>query len=256
MKYKIAILFFICTIINACNYPITMVGHRGCLLGVENTEEAFVNGATHFGYQGLECDVKVTVDSQLVCWHDDHLQRVGIDSITIPTSTLAQLQAITLVQTRQDITYTAKICTVDRYLEICQENDVFPVIELKWGIGLNNNDMTLFPRLYQLIEKHRLEKDAIILTSMQQSIEYIRTNYPQLTCQWLRHNVKEEDYAWCKQWDVSLSVAHTSITEEVIIRSKKMGKAVATWTVNKGADYERVKNIGCKYITTDYLEIN
>ena len=53
MKYKIAILFFICTIINACNYPITMVGHRGCLLGVENTEEAFINGATHFGYQGL-----------------------------------------------------------------------------------------------------------------------------------------------------------------------------------------------------------
>ena len=95
MKYKIAILCFICTIINACNYPITMVGHRGCLLGVENTEEAFINGATHFGYQGLECDVKVTVDSQLVCWHDDHLQRIGIDSITIPTSTLAQLQAIT-----------------------------------------------------------------------------------------------------------------------------------------------------------------
>mgnify|MGYP003408384285 FL=1 len=256
MKTKITLLCLVCIIIQACNHPITFVGHRGSLLGVENTEEAFINGATHFGYQGLECDVKVTVDSQLVCWHDDHLQRAGIDSIMIPTTTLNQLQSITLVQTRKDITYTAKICTVDRYLQICKENKVFPVIELKWGIGLNNNDMTLFPVLYELIEKHGLIEEAVILTSMQQSIEYIRTNYPQLTCQWLRHTVKEEDYAWCKQWDVALSVAHTSVTKEVIARSKEMGKVVATWTVNQVADHERVKELGCKYVTNDYLEIN
>lgn len=255
MKTKITLLCLVCTIIQACNQPVTFVGHRGSLLGVENTEEAFINGAIHFGYQGLECDVKVTVDSQLVCWHDDHLQRAGIDSMMIPTSSLAELEAITLVQTRKDITYTAKICTVDRYLEICKENNVFPVVELKWGIGLNNNDMTLFPALYQLIEKYGLVEESVILTSMQQSIEYIRTNYPQLTCQWLRHNVQEADYAWCKQWNVTLSVPHTAVTEEVITRSQEIGKAVATWTVNEVKDYERVKALGCQYVTTDYLEI-
>ena len=256
MKTKILLICLLCTVIQACNHSTIFVGHRGCLLGVENTAEAFINGATHFGYQGLECDVKVTVDSQLVCWHDDHLKRVGIDSIMIPATTLEQLQSLSLVQTRKDVTYTAKICTVDEYLAICKEYNVFPVIELKWGIGLNNNDMTLFPALYALIEKHGLVEEAIILTSMKQSLEYIRSNYPQLTCQWLRHKVQDEEYTWCQDWGVDLSVAHTSVTEDVIAHSKQIKKDVATWTVNDIADYERVKELGCKYVTTDYLEIN
>jgi glycerophosphoryl diester phosphodiesterase len=257
MKTKILLLCLLCTIIQACNQSTVFIGHRVSLLGVENTAEAFVNGVTHFGYQGLECDVKVTVDSQLVCWHDDDLKRVGVDStITIPTTTLQQLQTLNLQQTRKEITYTAHICTVEEYLAICQQYNVFPVVELKWGIGLNNNDMTLFPALYALIEKYGLVEETVILTSMKHSIEYIRSNYPQLTCQWLRHQVQEEDYAWCQQWDVTLSVAHTSVTEDVVLRSKKMDKDVATWTVNRIEDYQRVKDLDCKYLTTDYLVIN
>ena len=255
MKTKILFLCLMGTIIQACSQSPIYVGHRGSLLGVENTREAFVNGATHFGYDGLECDVKVTIDSQLVCWHDDHLERVGVDSLLIPNSTLAELQALTLTQTRKDVTYTAEICTVDEYLGICQEYGVFPVVELKWAIGLNNNDMTLFPKLFALIEKHRLIEEVVILTSMQQSIEYIREHYPQLQCQWLRHQIQEGDYDWCEQWNVPLSVPHTSVTKEVIKSSQQMGKYVATWTVNEATDYERVKELGCKYITTDYLWI-
>ena len=148
------------------------------------------------------------------------------------------------------------ICTVDEYLAICAKYDVFPVVELKWAIGINNNDMTLFPALYALIEKYGLVEETIILTSMKQSIEYIRSNYPQLTCQWLRHHVEEDDYAWCQEWDVTLSMAHTSVTEDVILRSKQINKDVATWTVNRVEDYQRVQQLGCKYVTTDYLVIN
>ena len=71
MKMKVVLLCLLCIGIQACNRSTIFVGHRGSLFGVENIAEAFINGATHFGYQGLECDVKVTVDSQLVCWHDD-----------------------------------------------------------------------------------------------------------------------------------------------------------------------------------------
>jgi glycerophosphoryl diester phosphodiesterase len=35
-----------------------------------------------------------------------------------------------------------------------------------------------------------------------------------------------------------------------------MDKDVATWTVNRIEDYQRVKDLGCKYVTTDYLVIN
>lgn len=244
----------LCTILQACEKKITLIGHRGSLLGVENTADAFINGVTHYGYEGLECDVKTTVDSQLVCWHDDHLERGGIDSLTIPTMTLADLQSLRLQQTRKEVTYTATICTVDEYLAICKKYDVFPVVELKWAIGLNNNDMSLFPKLYAILEKHGLVDETVILTSMQKSLEYVRTNYPELKCQWLRMTVKEEDYAWCQEWNVPLSVPHTSVTEDLANRCKEMGMPLATWTVNKIEDYERVKELGCQFVTTDYLE--
>ena len=172
------IILAICLIgaLTSCTQQPTMIGHRGSLLGVENTEEAFINGAKHFGYQGLECDVKTTLDGQCVCWHDDHLQRAGIEEVLIPEITLDSLLSLPLTQTRKDVTYTATICTVDRYLEICKEYNVFPVVELKWATGINNNDMTLFPSLYALIEKHGLVEEAVILTSMRKSLEYIRTN--------------------------------------------------------------------------------
>ena len=180
MKQTIFIVCLIGLFAQSCSKRPTFIGHRGSLLGVENTEEAFINGAQHFGYQGLECDVKTTKDGQCICWHDNDLKRVGIDSVLIAETTLDSLQTITLTQTRKDITYTATICTVDRYLEICKEYKVFPVVELKWATGINNNDMTLFPSLYALIEKHDLVEETVILTSMRKSLEYIRTNYPRL----------------------------------------------------------------------------
>lgn len=114
------IIFALCLLgtITSCTKQPTMIGHRGSLLGVENTEEAFINGATHFGYQGLECDVKTTLDGQCVCWHDNNLKRGGWEEVVIAETTLDSLLTYTLTQTRKEQTYTATICTVDRYLEI------------------------------------------------------------------------------------------------------------------------------------------
>ena len=44
-----------------------MIGHRGSRSGVENTEAAFINGVTYYGFQGLETDVKITKDGHYVC---------------------------------------------------------------------------------------------------------------------------------------------------------------------------------------------
>ncbi len=53
-----------------------LVGHRGSLWGLENSEEAFINGAKK-GYDYLETDVKVTKDGKHVCCHNDDLTSWG-----------------------------------------------------------------------------------------------------------------------------------------------------------------------------------
>ncbi|MBP5688061.1 MAG: hypothetical protein J6X22_05385, partial [Muribaculaceae bacterium] len=53
------------------------IGHRGSYMGVMNTVEAYNNGVDHYGYQGLECDVRVTADGHYVISHDETTNSVG-----------------------------------------------------------------------------------------------------------------------------------------------------------------------------------
>ena len=232
-----------------------LIGHRGSSSGVENTEQAFINGAKIHGCQALECDVKVTSDKQYVCWHDDIITLAG-NNCTIYTNTLAKVQSLTLRQTNNGVTYTGKICTVDRYLEICKQYDVIPVIELKAASGIYYSDMSNFPGLYALIEKHGLVDKAIILTSMQESLQYVRKNYPKLKCQYLVYYITTDRINWCKNngCDLSTCFYYTSsnyVTQALMTQAHNAGLKVSLWTMNSLSDYKKYAAYGANYITSD-----
>lgn len=252
MKKITAFLLLACIVGQAYAWKPQFAGHRGSYRGVENTEEAMMNGINHYGYTGLEIDVKTTSDGEYVCWHDDDLSRVG-HNVQIPYTKFEDIKDLTLTQTRSGVTYTAKILTVDRYLEICKENNVFPIIELKWAVGINNNDMSRFPGLYKLIEKHGLVEEARILTSMQKSLEYVRTNFPKLQCQFLCYEVTEACYEWCKTWGINPSVQTGGLSKYMARKCHDAGMEVAVWTVNSLANYQKYGELGCTTMTCDYL---
>ena len=235
-----------------------LIGHRGSRSGVENTEQAFINGVTKHGCQALECDVKVTKDKKYVCWHDDIITTsFGLSSnCTIYNNTLATIQSKTLTQTRKSVKYTGKICTVDRYLEICKQYDVIPVVELKWAVGINSNDMSNFPGLYALIEKHGLVDKTIILTSMKASLEYVTKNYPKLQCQYLVNYITSSNISTCKSngWDISSCYYYNSsnyVTKALVNSAHSAGVKVSLWTMNSVDDYKKYCGYGANYVTSD-----
>ena len=252
MRKLLLLCCITCTFVQAYAWKPLFAGHRGSYRGVENTEEAMMNGINHYGYTGLEIDVKTTKDGEYICWHDDDLSRVGHE-VSIPNSNFADIKDLTLTQTRSGVTYTAKILTVDRYLEICKENNVFPIIELKWAVGINNNDMSRFHGLYKLIEKHGLVEEARILTSMKKSLEHVRTNYPALKCQFLCYEVSEANYEWCKTWGINPSVQTGGLSKYMARKCHDAGMEVACWTVNSLASYQQHGELGCTTMTCDYL---
>ena len=237
-----------------------MIGHRGCRQGVENTEQAFINAVDVYGFQGLECDVKMTKDGHYVCWHDDVITTsFGLAAnCTIASTNLADLQTKTLTQTRNSATYTGNICTVDRYLEICKQKNVIPVVELKYNATICNNDMTGFPGLYELIVKHGLESKAIILTSMSQSLVYIKNNYPSLKRQYLVNYIDDTKIEFCKTncCDLSSSYYYDSshkVTQELADKCHNAGIKLAIYTVNNIDYYNSYAKYGASYVTSDDL---
>lgn len=252
MKKILLLTLSLGIVFNAFAWKPLLVGHRGCVKGVENTVEAYRNGVDVYGYDGLECDVRVTADKQYVISHDETTTRVG-GNLTVTAATLAELQAENYTQTRSGVTYTGKICTVAEYLDICVEKNVFPVVELKWTDGINNNDMSNFPGLAQLIIDKGLADKVIILTSMKNSLQYVRTNYPQFKCQWLCNANWEGNEAWCQQWGFNPSIEAGTFDIHTTKKFHDLGLQCAMWTVDSKANYEKYANMGVYMITTNSL---
>ena len=252
MKKLLFSIICVTCVISAWAWKPTFIGHRGSYMGVMNTVEAYNNGVDHYGYQGLECDVRVTADGYYVISHDETTNSVG-GNLTVANATLAELQAETYTQTRGGVTYTGHICTVAEYLDICAEKNVIPVIELKWTTGINNNDMSKFPGLAALIEEKGLTDKAIILTSMRNSLEYVRTNYPALKCQFLCNSNWSTYFDWIVQWGLMPSIEAGCLDIYTVKKFHDKGLEVAVWTVNSLANYKLYGEMGVAMITCDYL---
>ena len=252
MKRFLLMLVALVCITQAWAWKPTFVGHRGSYKGVQNTVEAYTNGVDYYGYQGLECDVRVTADGYYVISHDETTNAVG-GNLTVADATLEDLQAENYTQTRGGVTYTGKICTVAEYLDICKAKNVIPVIELKWTTGINNNDMSKFPGLAALIAEKELTDKAIILTSMRSSLEYVRRNYPALKCQFLCNSNWETYFDWIVQWNLTPSIEAGCFDKYTIKRFHDKGLEVAAWTVNSQANYKLYGDMGVSMMTCDYL---
>ncbi len=252
MKRLLFSIFCLACVLCAWAWKPIFIGHRGSYMGVMNTTEAYTNGVDHYGYQGLECDVRVTADGYYVISHDETTNAVG-GNLTVASSTLAQLQAETYTQTRGGVTYTGHICTVAEYLDICIEKNVIPVVELKWTTGINNNDMSKFPGLAALIEEKGLTNKAIILTSMRNSLEYVRTNFPALKCQFLCNSNWATHFDWIVQWGLMPSIQAGCLDKYTVKKFHDKGLEVAVWTVNSLANYKLYGEMGVAMITCDYL---
>ena len=228
-----------------------LVGHRGSYWGVENTAEAFINGALK-GYHYLECDIKVAGDGTIVLTHDDNTSRLG-GSLTISSSTISQLKAETYTQTRGGVTYTGTICTLAEYLDICAEYNVLPVIELKWATGINSNDQSGMPALVKLIEDKGFRNKCVILTSMKPCLEYLRTHYPDITLQFLTNANWANHFDWCVEWKMDVDIQSTCFDKATVEKFHAADLKVNVWTVNDNNNYRAYALMGCDFITTDYL---
>ena len=231
------------------------VGHRGCNKGVENTVEAYRNGVDVYHYAALECDVRVTIDGQYVISHDETTNRVG-GNLTVASATLEQLKAETYSQTRSGVTYSGTMCTIAEYLDVCNEKGVFPVIELKWTTGINNNDMSKFPGLAALIEEKGLTDKAVILTSMKNSLEYVRTNYPKLQCQFLCNANWASNFDWIVKWKLIPSIEAGCFDKYTVKKFHDAGLPVAMWTVDSKANYQAYGEMGVYMMTCNSLVPN
>ena len=113
---------------------ILVEGHRGfCAKYPENTMLAFEK-AVEIGVDGIEMDVHLTKDNELVIIHDENIRRTCNGEGLVRDMTLQELKKFDASATYVGVYGINPIPTLREYFELVKDTDIITNIELKTGI--------------------------------------------------------------------------------------------------------------------------
>ena len=227
-----------------------VIAHRG-LPGLEkaNTCAAYV-AAGNRSYFAIECDVRTTADGVFVISHDNNLARVSGAEITVEDNTLQTLQNVLLYDTaggksRNDL----RICTLENYLDICQQYDKSCILELKAYFTAEQ-----LRAMVSVLDARQVLDRVIFISFHYDDLKKIRDILPNAKIQWLFKELTDETVNKLTSARFDAAVSSKILTEELVRQFHQNGLEVNTWVVNDRETAERFVAWGVDYITTNILE--
>lgn len=254
-------------------YNVTVIGHAGSYYGVPNSEEAILYAAKVLQYPAIEIDLKQTKDGVFVLSHDPNwgtaiLDETNYEDLKDIEYTVTKNQGLAGSSlSEKERTFTAKICTFERYLEICKEYNITAVIELKTSSGISNwteanaPHTSKMPEIMELIKKYDMLEQVIFLSSQELCLNWVKTNgYEYITCQYLTLSSceNEKTYNIVKQYnlDISFNVRDgIKISDEWLEKYRALGCKLAVFTFEEYASYADIQawiDRGVDFVTTDW----
>ncbi len=223
--------------------------HRGASqYAPENTLEAF-RLAMEQGAEGIELDVHLSADGELVVIHDETLERTTNGKGLVKDHTLAQLQALR-ADNHMEGFEAARIPTLRQVLELVRPGDMQVNIELKTGIlwyeGIEEKTLELVKELGM--------QDRVVYSSFNHySIEEVRRLDPTAETAYLFSDVifEVEKYAARRGvkglhpalWHVKMADFLTDYLQS--------GLVVRVWTVNRPEDMRLLMERGVDAVITN-----
>jgi glycerophosphoryl diester phosphodiesterase len=220
--------------------------HRGYSSAfAENTMSAFI-AAQKAGADGLELDVQLTKDGEVVVIHDEKLDRTTSGKGFVKNFTFKEIRKL---NANKKGVNKEPIPSLIEVLEWMQSNQLVCNIELK------NN---LFPyegmeeKVIHLVRRFNLSNRIIISSFNHYSIVLSYRSAPEIETAPL---FNERLYMpWVYAQSIRAQGIHpklASVTDEIIKGAIENGIAVRPYTVNKDTDMQRLYKLNCTSIITD-----
>ena len=216
---------------------ICFIAHRGYSSKyLENTEEAFIKAVEH-GSGGIETDVRVTADGELVVCHNGSAVFADGSELVIEQSTFAELTAKPLLNKFTDT--VIYLCTFKRYLEICRDGNMVCFIEFKGSFTdeMINKAFTMAAEVYTL---EMCELQSFNFDNLLRAHKAFPELKIMLTC-----GEHDENVDKCLEYGFDIDMAYGGIKDETVKMFHEKGLKVALWTANtkEAFDYCISKNV-------------
>ncbi|HET7657308.1 MAG TPA: glycerophosphodiester phosphodiesterase [Bacillales bacterium] len=214
----------------------------------ENTMAAFIE-AERVKADGIEFDVQMTKDKEVVVIHDERVDRTTNGRGWVKDFTLKELKKLNTGSTK---IRSEKIPTLKEVLGWAKGNPLLINIELKTGLIQYPN---LEERVVEMVNHYGL-KDKVILSSFNHySVERVHKLDPGLETAILFMEGLFEPWKYAKSIGASGLHCHwRTVTEEFVDGAKKANMALRPFTINRRSHIRKFLESGCSGIFTDYPE--
>lgn len=216
--------------------------HRGASHDFPEMSRAAYLGAIEQSADGFECDLRLTRDRVLICWHDENLKRIADSPLVVAKSTLAELQRV------------CEIFTFDELLELAITHKKNLALETKHPVPSGGLVETL------LLEKLDSRKVAI----GDAGIEIAIMSFSLMALRRLKKAPYTKVYLIAHRWQRVLGILSKDIFSAfgpgifllrddpsfaAKLRSKR--DRLFIWTVNSAPDLEIAQGAGASVVISD-----
>lgn len=266
--FTLAALFFIIVVVPmfpetlSSNFMISgytdsapkLIAHRGLSsLYPENTLPAFY-GAAKYGFDAFELDVHTTKDGEWVVIHDDDVDHMTDGTGEVDNFTLEEILKLNIdngnhIEDEQTKSLALRIPTLRQTLEVCEEWNIPPVIELK------KCDITLLPTLKELLDEYEISSKAMIISFDKEYLEVYRSLDSDIEMLYLANEPTKEDIDWCEENNFGINFNMWLLYKSfgAIRYAKEKDITIAAWTVDNTFFADIMVLFGAEHITTNKI---
>ncbi|BBF41434.1 glycerophosphoryl diester phosphodiesterase [Lachnospiraceae bacterium KM106-2] len=223
-----------------------ITAHRGCSLEApENTLPA-IEKAADSGADYAEFDVQLSKDGFVMLMHDATLLRTTGVKNRVGRLSYDQLKELDAGYLFSQKFKGTRIPTLSEVLEACK-GKIFLNIEIK--VVDEDTEKELVEKVVGLVKDYNYERQCVITSTSLSALERVKKIEPKVKTGY----IITFGFSQCvnnKNID-ALSMNSQFITDNVIDRAHREGKAVFAWTVNERREINRMLELGVDNIITD-----
>lgn len=226
--------------------------HRGASGNYpENTMLAFQK-ALEAGCEGIEFDVQLTRDGELVIIHDETVDRTSNGTGWVRDMTYEELCQLDFSYKWSGQLPFQKIPTLREYFELVKDLDIVSNIELKTGVyeypGIE-------AAVYALIKEYGLEKKVVVSSFNHLSVLRMKALDPAIECGFLSEAWLLEAGSYVSRYGVEDFHPHFAmLTDTMVAELRAHNVGINTWTVNDPEDIRRMIHFKVDGIISNYPE--
>ncbi|MCJ8011326.1 glycerophosphodiester phosphodiesterase [Paenibacillus sp. KQZ6P-2] len=224
--------------------------HRGSSkICPENTMAAF-RKALEQGATGIETDVQLTKDGQLVLIHDETLERITSGTGWVKDHTLKELKNLDAGGKFDSAFQDERIPLLDELLELVKDTETIVNIELKNGVILYEG---LEQKVIDRVRAFNMSERVVISSFNHYSLVLCKKLAPEIRTGILYMEGLYEPWEYAKTIKAdALHAYHYAVLPEFVQGAKTSGMVYHPFTVNDVKEMQRLLQAGVNGIITDY----